>query len=398
MAEKTAFLVLQTETPGRLLTFDTDEQLTNFGNAELNSWGWLAEQPLASSVPNNPANVIQNGWRNFLSQIPGYVGRQAGYQEALNSLFKQFVLDPRIPVSGSNRAEVIAEMRKGDPFKAGLAVAATMNMLPNTVAYDYFAAFFEIVAAETGLNVAGAIASKKRLEDALNVQSKEFQRILEDTSQQRDVFSNSNKRHSRSLLRLARVQNDSLRKLKETIEGDFALAKASINATELAYKEHMQLKAPVEYWTQKAKVHGAKAANYRNLLAGFAVVGGATLVIGLYLLGNHAIDVADKDKPPAIYVILATIGVVSSTIVFWIARVLTRLFLSEHHLGIDAEERSVMISTYLALTADGKISDNERGLALSSVFRPSSDGIVKDDGAPEFSPASLLSKVISNRP
>ncbi|WP_425487836.1 DUF6161 domain-containing protein [Microvirga lupini] len=66
-------------------------------------------------------------------------------------------------------------------------------------------------------------------------------------------------------------------------------------------------------------------------------------------------------------------------------------------MGIDAEERATMVKTYLALTEKHAADEKDRALVLASLFRPTTDGIVRDDGAPDMSPAALLSKVL-NRP
>jgi hypothetical protein len=74
---------------------------------------------------------------------------------------------------------------------------------------------------------------------------------------------------------------------------------------------------------------------------------------------------------------------------------MVRLFLSEHHLAINAEERATMALTYLALTADEKADEKERALVLASLFRPTADGIVKDDAAPDLAPGAILSKILA---
>jgi hypothetical protein len=71
--------------------------------------------------------------------------------------------------------------------------------------------------------------------------------------------------------------------------------------------------------------------------------------------------------------------------------------MSEHHLAVDSEERATMVKTYLALTEKNAADEKERALVLASLFRPTSDGIVKDDAAPDMSPAALLSRVL-NKP
>ena len=87
------------------------------------------------------------------------------------------------------------------------------------------------------------------------------------------------------------------------------------------------------------------------------------------------------------------LGLVATTFFIWIMRILVRLYLSELHLGIDARERETMLLTYLALTNEGKVEPTDRALVLAPLFRPTADGVVKDDGAPEFGMAAQLSKM-----
>jgi hypothetical protein len=74
-----------------------------------------------------------------------------------------------------------------------------------------------------------------------------------------------------------------------------------------------------------------------------------------------------------------------------------RLWLSAHHLVIDAQERVVMIETYLALIKEGQLDEKERALVLTPLFRSSSDGIVKDEGAPDLSAAAFFSRFLAGR-
>lgn len=64
---------------------------------------------------------------------------------------------------------------------------------------------------------------------------------------------------------------------------------------------------------------------------------------------------------------------------------------SEMHLKTDAEERVAMVKTYLALMESGKAPTDTLSPVLTALFRPASDGIVKDDSMP-FGLAEILSK------
>jgi hypothetical protein len=59
------------------------------------------------------------------------------------------------------------------------------------------------------------------------------------------------------------------------------------------------------------------------------------------------------------------------------------MFLSNAHLATDAAERVVMVKTYLSLLEAEKLpADDDKKLILQALFRPASDGIVKDESLP----------------
>ena len=85
---------------------------------------------------------------------------------------------------------------------------------------------------------------------------------------------------------------------------------------------------------------------------------------------------------PQVSLFLAGGALTVTTFAVWIGRLITRIYLSEKHLRMDAEERAIMTQTYLALSNDDTTTDNDRAIILASLFRPTEDGIVKDDAAP----------------
>lgn len=70
--------------------------------------------------------------------------------------------------------------------------------------------------------------------------------------------------------------------------------------------------------------------------------------------------------------------------------------MSEHHLGVDARSRESMAHTYLALLDnDGATDEKDRAIVLAALFRPVTDGLVKDDALPLISPAAILSRQLA---
>lgn len=179
-------------------------------------------------------------------------------------------------------------------------------------------------------------------------------------------------------------------KLQRAVERQAIQDLSDVKAT---YTEHMKLKAPVEYWQDKSIRHAAAEEKsierlkwyFPLAVIGFAAAFGATSLI---LLGNASVKV----PTPVYFILSAGLGSLGA-LAFWIGRLLTRLYLSEHHLRKDAEERAVMTSTYLALTLEQAASDQERQIILSALFRSSADGIVKDDGPGDVNLAGLLARI-----
>lgn len=155
----------------------------------------------------------------------------------------------------------------------------------------------------------------------------------------------------------------------------------TLGATDKLYKEFMELKAPVDYWRAKANEHKNGCDQMRIImiiyfiLALFGLVG-LFAFTGKFLLDQHIVS------NTVLFVTGGGLATISG-LILWIGRLITRLYLSEHHLLRDAEERAVMTTTYLALTAERAAEENDRKIILAALFRTSSDGVVKDDAVPD---------------
>lgn len=71
-----------------------------------------------------------------------------------------------------------------------------------------------------------------------------------------------------------------------------------------------------------------------------------------------------------------------SSSALWVIRIVVKISLSNLHLSEDAHERVVMIYTYLAFIEQGNgLEENDKQVILSSLFRPSNIGIIKDESS-----------------
>lgn len=179
-------------------------------------------------------------------------------------------------------------------------------------------------------------------------------------------------------------------------------AMQKLHATDQAFTEQMGLKAPVEYWKKKAKEHRKSEALARRwvvLYFPIALLGLAYSFVqtGLWLVTQATAPTAAGAPPfPTAVFIVASAGLASCAgLVFWVGRLLTKLYLSQHHLRQDAEERATMTETYLALIENGAASTDDRQVILNALFRNTPDGIVKEEGGLDPSIAAALGKYLA---
>lgn len=193
-----------------------------------------------------------------------------------------------------------------------------------------------------------------------------------------------------------------MRTASRTWRDRHANSEASIKAVETAYREQMGLKAPVEYWQSKAEAHRTSerwARVWVLLFFPLALVGMAIAFNNTAVSLINAAQAAQADGaapfPSAVFIV-ASAGLASCAgLVFWVGRLLTKLYLSQHHLRQDAEERATMTQTYLALIENDAASTDDRQVILNALFRNTPDGIVKEDGGLDPSIAAALGKFLA---
>lgn len=190
-------------------------------------------------------------------------------------------------------------------------------------------------------------------------------------SDHQEKLTNLHAAHEEKLAALHQSQSDALAKLHET------------------YLEHLRLKAPADYWTDKARKHSASAQLWLKWLMGFIGVGLIGLAAFLYWNFYSLIDhVSTKSANTTAIVLLALPALLYLTLV----RVAHKSYRDEVRHAVDAEQRSTLVQTYLALNNenDGKIEPGERLLALHALFRGSAHGDSPDDTPPVNSLEAII--------
>ncbi len=164
---------------------------------------------------------------------------------------------------------------------------------------------------------------------------------------------------------------------KKSFDAMTLQAEKNFHELEKTYDEKLALQSSVKYWTDKKARHGSIM-----FWVGFITV---LLAFGT---GYAVIDTAKnylQVKPAEVQLWHLGLILAISTIGIWLTRISAKIFISNLHLRTDADERVTMMQAYLALlrSSDG-LEDDDRQLILQTLFRPSTTGIIKDDGPIAF--------------
>ena len=165
-------------------------------------------------------------------------------------------------------------------------------------------------------------------------------------------------------------------------------AENRLSELEKVYNEKLSLDAPVSYWKRKCLKHRRFAS---GLFAFFGTL--LALAVGLaYKLASTTrlgdLDFWQSADLSAIALLTISVGIVVAVI-----RIPLRLAMSELHLGNDADERVTMVNTYLALRKGEHATTEHMEVVLDRLFKPATDGIVKDDFGP-VTAADALGKAL----
>lgn len=382
----------------QIVEVDNWDELEKWMTAERAHWDWLVRG--SPTDEQNWSTTVQNHWDNMFNVLNQYRSGATSISAAAN------FLTPLMP-GGQLLTSTIPDGRLVLDIRATAGDVAAAN------AYAFLKRALQLSQVRSpdallGLVLATLPDMRKAsdIEKRLRAERANYNSSLKSQSARLDFEFRSRVDDFEALMtRGKRVGLGTLRKRREAFDRVAAGWKAKadqsvseINTVKDTFERFMQLKAPVEYWKNKAANHAVKSNTaLRNLAIYFGVF---TVVLFLAFYGGaqfmlaHPAD-GQKPAPVALYVLVSAGLAVFSTVGFWIGRLLTKLYLSEHHLKTDADERAVMTETYLALSETGAASDAEKHIILSALFRSTSDGIVKDDGPPDIGVQALASRYLA---
>ena len=379
--------------------FRTKEDLESWVAKETNTWSWLWTKGAVqeSGIAQNHFQDYCNAWSQGLQLI----------RNAQNSNDHHYIQwkNGRITGGAAGRL-VLSDTVEGQDI---LALKETSGIVAARWAYLFAVGNGQFQQARTVEDFRGLILSAfpamvgaEQYRDVLQRERKNYRDEVARVRRESDQFQQDRNeewklRYGREI-RLNRRLLDRTKAIWKRENSNFHnLAQdslAELEDTKNRYEVQMALAAPVKYWKDKSDDHG----NSEKVMLTIAILYFITSLISLFILGKFSAEYIielDKDVDrAAVYVIVSGGLLAFTTMIFWFGRVVMKLYLSEHHLRVDAAERSIMTQAYLAMTEQGSATEAERAIVLSSIFRPSPDGIVKDDGPADASIGGILSKIL----
>lgn len=179
-----------------------------------------------------------------------------------------------------------------------------------------------------------------------------------------------------------------IKKFRQNIAQQIEACKQEIAQTVMTYTKQMALNAPVEYWRKKRFWHWITFGMSTAILIALVGLGGW----GLLTLWENILGETLSNTPTWKFGVAA----LSATIYLLAIRIVSRIMLSNLHLANEADERVVMTQTYLSLSSDGHMDNNEFLIhVLQALFRPSVSGLIKEDAVSQ-SALDAVSRITTN--
>lgn len=384
---------------GHSITVSSWDELLRWVERESAQWEWLIPGDGLTDV-GGWASTIRNQWAQLHQQVfnSGTNGEPIGSAHAPLS-----ALSPagQLLASASKDGRLVLDIRgTGGDKAAAFAFAFLKQAVQINSAVDREMLLGAVLTALPEFGPPAELAARLQRERA-NTRSSMLSLSAKLEGQDRDRAGAAEvylHRGARIAARVLRRRRDGWKVSQDVWAAAASSAVTDIRTVENTYREAMRLQAPVEYWRNKGLAHGSKEGTALVRLLWFFPL--ATIVIlaafgvGAWIILANEPGTGER-TPVALYVVISGALAFLSTNVFWVGRLLTKLYLSEHHLRNDAEERAIMTETYLALTNEGAAADNDRQIVLNALFRNTLDGIVKDEGPSDLNVQALLARLLT---
>jgi hypothetical protein len=379
-------------------SFYSVDELRRFAQQEYSFWQFVANSPstgYASQGSSSQLTWSTQLW-SYVSTIDQILATNpneniSGHLQNIMNTAANSVAGGRALLSDDPRALVVRDLWASDSATAA-NMLAYWNQQFRMFDETQFNATFRAVAFDQGLkenlDVERAALAQLRTDFAVHAESVKVSLGTASADVRAARQNQATQQASFAEETAAQIASS-----KETFEALLSSATAKLEAIEKTYDEKLALQSAVKYWDERAEQSRVSARTFSWAAAAFILIYvGLLLVFGGQITGHIVGGMPESAQAGwtiGVFAALALLGI-------WVARILVRLILSHTHLTTDAKHRRTLVLTYLALLREGDraATEKERPLVLEQLFRPASDGIVRDDAMPP-TPAEWLTRGLS---
>lgn len=236
-----------------------------------------------------------------------------------------------------------------------------------------------------------------------------IQNLSDTVTKQREIVG----KHEVELNMLETSAKEAHSRIEGWMEDIEARFEAKVNAAKEALEQQAVFKEPIKLWELKETEHKDRKKRAYRWFLGSLIALGSSVTIGFSIIFSHPNLLLNFSRIPGcntkdpkincslgsifeyfpIFVVLTLV-----TLSLWAIRLKMKEFLSERHLELDARERRAFAEAYIGLVAVGDAGEevnDQRAIVYASLFRPSTDGMVKDEGGLDPSIGAAISKLLS---
>lgn len=386
---------------GTRYSFIDDAQFAEFVNSEAAAWNWVirleqhgmlgsffanamhplraAQSQLAEPSPSveraipafqqyldwEPAVHLKATFGTWIRELAVNRPMQAYY--ALVYLFQELGITRKVPFKEHLGAQ--------SDLVAGIALAMAFQ---NNWKPGEKTAINNAQAIQSSQDAATALASARETQAKINALEESMAEATTARTIERDAADLALIKKTEELVR---SMEEKFKSKSDSLDNEWSRFTAE-------FTSQLALKAPAGYWKSKHK-------NHTKWVWGLGVTLAIAAASGAWVLHEMAWQIFGPlriNQIPSWFQVI-TFSLAAFVYVLLLRSTL-RLMMSHIHLSLDSAERQTMIVSYLALLRRGGIKEESLDKILATIFRPTGDGIVKDDGIP----LSALAEIFKSKP
>lgn len=376
--------------------FRRPEDVVTWIKEEREGWAWIIDGG-ARWQQENPVQrfreALSDSIKNAFSNVQN--GPEGGRAAAFVAAGAQLQAAIRRAPYFSRQSDVgrwLAQLASTDQSRAQYALRALLGAGSNQqtgpldllglVDVRHFWSKHELAKAER----ADSTAIRNELQgarDVLREMESEYQRQLrlfaEWTVQQKTIIAERSDEEESARAERASKFTAALERFKQAEDELVASNQNRIAELEKLYREKLRLEGPVQYWRELYAKHSRAGKCWMTA----AVAIGAAYVVGMICVAFILLGAAEAAGVEwlrglrGIFVLL-----IGASVGLYLINQLVRLGMSALHLAQDAQEREQLTHVFLALSAEQKMTNDERLLAYQAIFSRADTGLLKGDNGP----------------